>query len=382
MNRFRTSVGCAVGVFLLVATTGLDAQIGGLLKKKAGEVLKPKPAPTETKPAPAATKPATATEPVPTTAAPAAAAPAAAAPAPAPAATASRDPLDESNLNLATNINNFVREEQPVPEGEWSRVPFFSGPAVVAMKLLDNNGRVAFVGKTGPVIKSLVQSDTFAKAHADYIRSSYNAVDHGLANVKGLEELMKAKDFAGMEAFGKRQQMMNLVDQIESQSAADIQRTLGYELDGWKKSAERATGANKAKYERYVKDGTALVALGTSDEKKLRRGYAVLKSIDMEGPATEDALYAMHDKAMQESQQIAWNQHNLQAVLKQQLTAFVAISGTVDFTAKTEVKNNADRFVNPAYEKKGAIWKACYRAGQPATAAARQFAQAWLKELK
>src|SRR6185503_18431878 len=154
---------------------------------------------------------------------------------------------------------------------------------------------------------------------------------HGIAGAKGLEELMKAKDFAGMEAFGKRQTMMNLVDQIEQQSSADIQRTLGYELEGWRKSAQTATGKNKAKYERYVKDGAALTALGTSDEKKLRRGYAVLKSLDMEGPETEDALYAMHDRAKQETEQIAWNQHNLQAVLKQQLTAFVAIAGTVDF---------------------------------------------------
>jgi hypothetical protein len=46
------------------------------------------------------------------------------------------------------------------------------------------------------------------------------------------------------------------------------------------------------------------------------------------------------------------------------------------------VKDDTQKFVNPAYERKGDIWKACFRAGQPATAAARQFAQAWLKELK
>ena len=157
---------------------------------------------------------------------------------------------------------------------------------------------------------------------------------------------------------------------------------LGFELESWRNSARQSTGANKAKYERYVRDGEALVALGTSDERKLRRGYAVLKSIDLDGPATEDALYAMHDQAKKETQQIAWNAHSLQTVLKQQLTAFVAISGSVDFNAATEMKNKAERFVNPAYEKKGDIWKACFRAGQPATAAARQFAQAWLKEMK
>jgi hypothetical protein len=50
--KFRTAIGCAIALSLLVAATGVNAQVGGLLRKKAGEVLKPKPAPTETKPAP------------------------------------------------------------------------------------------------------------------------------------------------------------------------------------------------------------------------------------------------------------------------------------------------------------------------------------------
>jgi len=39
------------------------------------------------------------------------------------------------------------------------------------------------------------------------------------------------------------------------------------------------------------------------------------------------------------------------------------------------------RFVNPAYEKKGQAWKACFRAGKPVSMSAMQLAQAWLKEL-
>jgi hypothetical protein len=354
--------------------------VGGLLRKKAGEVLKPKPAPTETKPAP---EPTPTPAPTPGTSSPGTPATTAATPAAKPAEPAtSGDPLDASNLNLTNNINRYVQEDEPVPEGEWSIVPFFGGATTTALKLLDNNGRVAFIEKTGPVIKALVQSDAFGKAHADTIRQRYNAVDHGLAGAKSMEDYMKAKDFAGMEAFGKRQQVMNIVDNVERQSAADIQRTLGYEIESWRQSAQTATGRNKAKYERYVKDGEALATLGTSDEKKLRRGYAVLKSIDMDGPDTEDAVYAMHAAAKRETEQAAWNKHNLNSVLKQQLTAFVAIAGTVDFKAETVVKDDTQKFVNPAYERKGDIWKACFRAGQPATAAARQFAQAWLKEWK
>lgn len=371
--KSRTVLGLTMAALLLVASTGVHAQLGGLLKKKAGDILKGKPAPTETKPAPEPT-------PTPSTETEAPATPDTPAPTPEPAA--SGDPLDVSNLALTSNVNRYVQEEDPVPEGEWSQMPFFGPATRAALRALDDAGRVAFIQKTGPAIKALVQSDTFGKAHADYIREHFDAVDHGLKGVMGMEGYMKKQDFAGMEAFGKRQSVMNIVESVEEQSAVDLQRTLGYELESWRRSAETATGKNKAKYQRYVKDGEALAALGTSDVQKLRRGYAVLRSIDMDGPDTEEAVYAMHTKAKQEKQQVAWDAHNLRSVLKQQLSAFVALAPTVDFAAETVEKNRQQKFVNAAYEKKGTIWKACFRAGKAATTAAVEVAQGWLKELQ
>jgi len=376
--KFRTVHGLAVAAVLCVASVGVDAQLGGLLKKKAAEVVKPKSAPAETKPAPAETKPA----PGPATAG--ASAPATPAPAPAakPEPAKSGDPLDISNLDLTSNVNRLVQEEEPVPEGEWNQMPYFGSATTAALRLLDDNGRVGFIEKTGPAIKAFVQSDTFGKSHADFIRQRFDAVDHGIKGAVGLDQLMKKKDYAGMDAFSRRQTVVNLVENVEEQSAADIQRTLGYELENWRKSAQTATGKNKAKYERYVRDGEALVAFGTSDMTKLRRGYAVLKSIDLGGPDTEDSLYGMYSKAKQEKQQIAWDEHNLRSVVQQQLSAFVLVAASVDFAAETVMKNGKEKFVKAAYEKKGALWKACFRAGQPATNAAKQFAEAWLKELQ
>ena len=377
--RSRIVLGGAVAAALLFASSAVDAQLGGLIKKKAAEALKPKPAPTETKPVP---KP-----PAPTTGAPAAApastpATPAGQPAARPDAEKSGDPLDASNLDLNNNINRYVQEDQPVPEGEWNEMPYFGLATTTALRVLDDSGRVAFIEKTGPIIRAYVESDAFGKAHADFIRQRFDAVDHGIKGAMGLDDFVKKKDYAGMEAFSTRQTIVNLVESAEEQSAADIQRTLAYQLDGWRQSAKSATGKPKAKYERFVKDGEALVALGTTDVTKLRRGYAVIRSIDMGGPDTEDALYAMYAKAKQEKQQIAWDAHSLRSVLKQQLGAFVAVAATVDFAAETVEKGGREKFVKPAYEKKGAIWKACFRAGQPATNAAKQFAQAWLKELQ
>jgi hypothetical protein len=107
----------------------------------------------------------------------------------------------------------------------------------------------------------------------------------------------------------------------------------------------------------------------------------VIKSIDEDGPDTEDAVYAVHARFKQEQEQAAYDTHSLKGQLKQQLTTFVAIASKVNFNAPTVQKNKKTTFVNPADEKQGAIWKACFRAGQPSTAAALKLAKAWLAEL-
>ena len=53
--------------------------------------------------------------------------------------------------------------------------------------------------------------------------------------------------------------------------------------------------------------------------------------------------------------------------MKQQLTTFVAIATKVNFKAPTVEKNGQTRFVNAADERQGALWKACFRAGEGPT---------------
>jgi hypothetical protein len=69
--------------------------------------------------------------------------------------------------------------------------------------------------------------------------------------------------------------------------------------------------------------------------------------------------------------------------IARRLREFLALSATVDFTAKVSKKGNdpALKFDNPAYESKDAQWKYLYRAGKPAVDAARVAAQDWLKAI-
>jgi hypothetical protein len=65
-------------------------------------------------------------------------------------------------------------------------------------------------------------------------------------------------------------------------------------------------------------------------------------------------------------------------LIKQRLSEFLEVSATVDFEAQL----NGRMFANPTYESKSQQWKMCYRAGKQVVAAAREEAQAWLKELE
>jgi hypothetical protein len=54
----------------------------------------------------------------------------------------------------------------------------------------------------------------------------------------------------------------------------------------------------------------------------------------------------------------------------------------VDFAAELDNTGDRVRFADDALQQKPSEWKTCYRAGKPALEAAREFANAWLVELK
>jgi hypothetical protein len=364
---------------LLTAPALVHAQFGGLIKKKAAEALKGKPVPPAPKPGPAtvstsdpkAPEAGATTEPK----------------APAAASTsepkAPASPLDISESDLTDKANQVMRDLYPDPDrgGDWDRLPYLRQATVAAAKALDEPARLAFVEKVGGAFKTLVMSDAFAKAHADAIKQEHKAVDHGIKGLVSTEELLKRQDLAAFEARSDGESAAAIVESMQREDAKTLQLLISQNLESWTRNAENVKRKDRAKYQKMVRDAQALQALGTSDVEKLRRGVAVLYSMDRDGPDSEQALYALSDRAKAEREQLAWDQYNLKTVLKQQLTAFVALVPTVDFAAATKEADGRVRFVNSAHEKKGQVWKACFRAGKAVSMSAMQMAQAWLKEL-
>jgi len=121
--------------------------------------------------------------------------------------------------------------------------------------------------------------------------------------------------------------------------------------------------------------------------KAMREQIAALSKTDPAANAQMDAMLKQGAQQQQQAYQqslVEWEKKypvdpkpNIAARLRE----FLAMSATVDYTAKLVKKDGLMRFENPAYERKDSQWKYMYRAGKPAVDAARALAQDWLKTL-
>ena len=379
----KRQIALGLALILVVASTAVEAQLGGLLRKKAEEIAGGKKSPPKPAPAPA---PAAEPAPAPETEAPATSA------APTPAGGSARDaapagektavsPLEVSALPVRQSASQVLRDRiQPGNNGDWQQLPYIPAPAVAAAYALDDAAQVTLVEAVGGALKSLVMSATYLAEHDQWIKDEHQGVDHGLKGVVGIEEALGKNDLKAIEAIQLNQVVAMGVDQVQSFPAASLKMQFDEELADWKKRAADVKRRDRAKYQKLVAKAQPLESLPPEDER-FRRGYAVLRSIDNGGPDTEDAVYAIHARQKLEKEQLAYDAHSLKGQIKQQLTSFVAIAAKVDFAAQTVEKGEKTLFVKPAYEQQGALWKACFRAGQAPTAAAVKLARAWLAEL-
>jgi hypothetical protein len=78
-----------------------------------------------------------------------------------------------------------------------------------------------------------------------------------------------------------------------------------------------------------------------------------------------------------------YSANNPKLIIESWLENFLEQTKDVDFKAQTATdEKGRTLFVKQEYERKNNLWKLCYRGGKETTDAARNFAQAWLNELK
>lgn len=293
--------------------------------------------------------------------------------------------LDLSTLGLnpkelETRTRGGLRDVSPeLP------VPWLTPQAKQVAKGLSEADRAAAVQAIGAALKALVTSEAFQKAHNDGIKMSFKAVDHGL-KVYSEEEMiqlaMKPKPGVDPAADMQRQLGAQAAIELRKSPISSLQMMFDDSLKTWTRKAQTASSpAVKAKAQKMMTRAQEIQPWITSKPEEFKKAFTVLFSMDNDGPGTEEELVALANRGQLEAEQRAYNTYNWKSVLKKKLENVVTAAATVDFAAQTVEAAGRKKFVNAAYEKKSALWKAMFRAGKAPTVAASEFAKTWIKEL-
>jgi hypothetical protein len=202
------------------------------------------------------------------------------------------------------------------------------------------SARVALVNFALSLARAFAESDDFKRRYADHREA--NGPDP-LPPPPSADDVL-AKQRAGFEE--QVEQMRKLFDQITPEQRATLE-------EGWKdmrrQLTEMETGPRRAEL-----------------DQALKQQYT--------------ALSRQRDLAMQELDAIWPADHR--SLVAARLRHFLEVSKDVAYDARLVDKAGKKVFADPALEAKPNEWKMCFRAGKPATDAARTFAQTWLRDLE
>ena len=207
-------------------------------------------------------------------------------------------------------------------------------------KAASASGRVALVNFALTLARAFAESDDFRRRYADHREA--NGPDP-LPPIPSADEIL-AKQRAGFEQ--QVEQMRKLFDQITPEQRATLE-------EGWKDMRRQLT---------EMETGPRRAELDTA----LRKQYSALslqREIDMK---ELDAIWPPDHRTL----------------VANRLRRFLDVSKDVAYEARLIEKNGKRVFADPALEARPKEWKMCFRAGKPATEAARSFARKWLNDLE
>ena len=203
----------------------------------------------------------------------------------------------------------------------------------------NDSARVAMVNFALNLARTFAETDDFKRRYADH--RDANGPDP-LGDEPSVDAIL-AKQRAGFEE--QVLAMRKLFDQITPEQRATLEA-------GWKdmraQLTEMETGPRRAELEK------ALRQQRVAEERERAQAMQQLEAV---WPADHRALIA------------------------NRLRHFLEVSKDVAYDAKLIEKDGKKVFADPALEARPGEWKMCFRAGKPATEAARTFAQKWLNDL-
>lgn len=235
-----------------------------------------------------------------------------------------------------------------ISEGRAKEAVFdsFVGGAVsiagkpAAFLSLPDSGRVALVNFALATARAFADSDDFRSRYADH--RDANGPD------PLPDEMTADQVFAKQRASFEDQvlQMRKMFDQITPEQRATLEA-------GWNDMRRELDAMEKGERRKEIEG-----ALREERAQQVRQRAAALQELEKVYPADPRTLVAMR------------------------LRQFLDLTKDVAYDAALLDKDGKKVFADPALEAKPAQWKMAFRAGKPATDAARAFAQKWLGDLQ
>ena len=200
--------------------------------------------------------------------------------------------------------------------------------------------KVAMVNFAMTLARGFVESDEFKRRYADHREA--NGPDP-LPEEQTVDAVL-AKQRAGFEE--QVEAMKKLFDQITPEQRTTLEQ-------GWddmrRQLTDMETGPRRAELEEALRQ-------------------------------TRGALVRERELAMQELEKVY--PADPRGLVALRLKRFLDGSKDVAYEAQLIEKDGKRVFADPALEARPPEWKLCFRAGKPATDAARSFAQKWLSDLQ
>jgi hypothetical protein len=200
--------------------------------------------------------------------------------------------------------------------------------------------RVALVNFTLNLARTFVESDDFKRRYADHREANG---PEPLPEAQTADAIF-AKQRAGFE--NQVAEMRKLFDQITPEQRATLE-------EGWTDMRKQLDDMEKGERRKQIE-----AMLKEQRDGLVSSREAALKEFEKTYPADPRALVAMR------------------------LRHFLETTSDVNFSAQLVDKDKKKVFADATLEGKPAEWKMAFRAGKPATDAARAFAQKWLDDLK
>lgn len=200
--------------------------------------------------------------------------------------------------------------------------------------------RVTLVNFVLNLARTFVESDDFKRRYADHREANG---PEPLPEEQTADSVL-AKQRAGFE--NQVTEMRKMFDQITPEQRATLE-------EGWKDMRDQLTAMEKGERRQQID-----AMLKDQRAGQVRQRDGAMREFEKTYPVDHRTLVAMR------------------------LRHFLDATNDVAYDAQLVDKDKKQVFANAAFEARPAEWKMAFRAGKPATDAARAFAQKWLGDLQ